>query len=378
MKKIVLIAITAFGLEALVKKEIEELGYEIIKVADGRIDFEANINDIPRVNIWLRCAERILWRMGEFTALSFDELFNETKKIAWEKIIPEDGQIIVEGKAQKSVLGSYRACQAITKKAIIQKLKEKYDREWFAESGAEFKVQIAMLKNEALLTIDTSGLGLHKRGYRQQGGEAPLKETLAAALVKLSHWTKEMQLIDPMCGSGTILIEAAMSARNIAPGLERRFVAENWPGIGKEIWEKERELARKSIKKGIKLKIYGYDISSESIAISKKNAQQAQVLEDISFKKMDIKDLWIDTEFGMVISNFPYGKRMLDFKKINEIYISLHKTFKKKAGWGVYVLTADQIFPNYFKRAKPNKVRKLYNGKIKVDFYQYFASKKEK
>ena len=287
----------------------------------------------------------------------------------------EDGEFTVNGKAVKSTLGSIRACQAIVKKAVVEKLKAHYNVEWFKETGPEFTIQVAMHKDIALLTIDTSGPGLHKRGYRQLWGEAPLKETLAAGLVLLSFWDKDRILIDPMCGSGTILIEAAMIARNIAPGLKREFASEKWPSVDRETWIKERRIAQEAITTEKKLKIFGYDIDEKCIAACKVNARNAGVEENIVFEQKDIKDLWIDKQYGIIISNPPYGKRMSEFKEINEINISIHKTFKKKTGWSVFIMTADELFPNYFKRAEPDRVRKLFNGKIKVNYYQYHGER---
>lgn len=375
MNSITLIATTAFGLESVVKREVQALGFDDARVSEGRIEFDATLADIPTANLWLRSAERVLLKMGEFGALTFDELFEQTKALPWEQIISEDGRFDVLGKAQKSTLGSFRACQAIVKKAVVERLKAEYKRDWFPETGPEFTIQVAMYKDVALLTIDTSGSGLHKRGYRTWAGEAPLKETLAAALVQLSFWNKDRLLIDPMCGSGTILIEAALLARNIAPGLRRTFAAEGWPGIDQTVWAQARARAQEAVIAEGDLHLFGYDIDEESIFYAEINAQNAGVAADITFAQKDIKDLWIDQQFGIVISNPPYGERMADFRDINEIYISIHKTFRKKTGWSLYILTADEMFPKYFKRAWPNRTRKLYNGPIKVNYYQYYGER---
>jgi putative N6-adenine-specific DNA methylase len=375
MNEITLIATAAFGLEKVVKNELIALGFESIKVSEGKIEFEAALGDIPRANLWLRSADRVLLKMGEFPALTFDELFEKTKALPWETFITKDGKFDVNGKAVKSTLGSIRACQAIVKKAVVERLKEKYHQEWFEETGPEFTIQISMLKDVATLTIDTSGAGLHKRGYREEAGEAPLKETLAAALVLLSFWDADRLLIDPMCGSGTILIEAAMIARHIAPGLRRTFASEKWPVIDENYWSESRLAARDVIIPDQKLQIFGYDIDAENIEVCKSNAAIAGVEDVINFERKDVKDLWIDKQYGIVISNPPYGVRMSDFKDINQIYIAINKTFRKKRGWSVYVLTADEMFPNYFKRARPDRVRKLYNGNIKVNYYQYYGDR---
>ncbi|MBI2252732.1 MAG: class I SAM-dependent RNA methyltransferase [Armatimonadetes bacterium] len=375
MAKITLIATAAFGIEAVVKNELKALGFEIIKVSDGKIEFEAVLEDIPKANLYLRCADRVLLKVGEFKALTFDELFEKTKALPWGNLIPENGKFTVKGKSVKSTLGSISACQSIVKKAVVEKLKEKYKVEWFKETGPEFTIQAAMLKDTALLTIDTSGMGLHKRGYRAQSVEAPIKETLAAAIVLLSFWNKDRLLIDPMCGSGTILIEAAMLARNIAPGLKREFVSEKWQMIDEKVWQKERRSAYDALKSDCKLQIFGYDIDKKNIEACKINARNAGVENDIVFEQKDIKNLWIDKPYGVIITNPPYGKRISEFKEINEINITLHKMFKKKTEWSIYVLTADELFPNYFKRSQPDRIRKLYNGKIKVNYYQYYGDK---
>jgi len=272
-------------------------------------------------------------------------------------------------------LVSIRACQSIVKKAVVERLKEKHNKEWFEETGPEFTIQISMLKDVAVLTIDTSGAGLHKRGYREAGGEAPLKETLAAALVLLSFWDADRLLIDPMCGSGTIPIEAAMIARHIAPGLQRGFASEKWPVIDEDYWSESRLAARDVIIPVHKLQLFGYDIDAKSIEVCKSNATIAGVEDVILFERKDIRDLWIDKQYGIVISNPPYGVRMSDFKDINEIYIAINKAFRKKWGWSLYILTADELFPSYFKRARPDRVRKLYNGNIKVNYYQYYGDR---
>jgi len=375
MNEITLIATAAFGLEKVVKNELIALGFENIKVSEGKVEFEATLGDIPRANLWLRSADRVLLKMGEFAAFTFDELFEKTKALPWENLITKDGKFDVNGKAVKSTLGSIRACQSIVKKAVVERLKEKYNKEWFEETGPEFTIQISMLKDVAVLTIDTSGAGLHKRGYREAGGEAPLKETLAAALVLLSFWDADRILIDPMCGSGTILIEAAMIARHIAPGLQRGFASEKWPAIDEDYWSESRLAARDVIIPVHKLQLFGYDIDVKSIEVCKSNATNAGVEDVILFEQKDIRDLWIDKQYGIVISNPPYGVRLSDFKDINEIYIALNKAFRKKWGWSLYILTADELFPSYFKRARPDRVRKLYNGNIKVNYYQYYGDR---
>jgi len=378
MEKIRLIAIHTFGLEAVVKRELISLGFDNIKVTNGKVEFTADPNEIPRASLWLRSADRVLLKMGEFHSVTFDNLFEQTKALPWEAWITKDGKFTVTGKSVKSTLGSVRACQSIVKKAVVERLKGKYKTEWFDETGPEFTIKVSMLKDVATLTIDTSGSGLNRRGYRLQSGEAALKETLAAALVQLSFWKDDRLLIDPMCGSGTILIEAALIARNIAPGLNRNFASEKWPGIDPKAWKDARYAAKSAIRSDCDLRIFGYDVDKMGIKASKSNAKKAGVAKDITFEQRDVKDLWIDQSHGIVISNPPYGIKLGGFKDLNQIYISLHKTFRKKKGWSVYILTADKKFPDYFKRARPDRVRKLFNGPLEVNYYQYFGERPPK
>lgn len=373
--KVTLIATTKFGLEMIVKQEVQALGFAEIVVSDGRIEFTADITDIPKANLWLRAADRVLLKIAEFPAHTFDDLFEQTTALPWEAWITQDGKFTVNAKTHKSALKSARSCQSIVKKAVVERLKSAYQIDWFAETGAEFTIQLALVRNSALLTLDTSGVGLHKRGYREEAGEAPLKETFAAGLVQLSFWQQDRLLIDPMCGSGTILIEAALMGRNIAPGLYRSFAAEGWPAIPAEAWAQARAEAQAAILPGGSLQLQGSDSDPASIEIARSNAAKAGVGNDIQFEVKDVKKVWIDQEFGIVITNPPYGIRLSEYQNLNAIYIALNKMFRKKDGWSVYVLTADQKFPDYFKRAQPDRVRKLYNGTIETNFYQYYGRK---
>lgn len=375
MKKITLLASLTFGLEAIVKRELQALGFNKLKASNGKVEFEADIEDIPKVNLWLRSADRVLLKMGEFSAVTFEELFEQTKSLPWEEWITENGDFKVNGVSVKSTLGSVRACQSIVEKAVVERLKEYYHVNWFEKTGPQYTIKVSILKDIATLSIDTSGPGLNRRGYRQLTGKASIKETMAAALVQLSYWDKERILIDPMCGAGTILIEAAMIARNIAPGLHREFASELWPILDPTIWQKEREIAHNSINNDLDLQILGYDYDEEIIKACKKNAINAGVENDIHFEHKDIKDLWIDQQYGIIITNPPYGMKLGELQDLNQIYISIHKTFKNKLGWSVYVLTADKKFPDYFKRAQPDRVRKLYNGNIEVNYYQYYGER---
>jgi putative N6-adenine-specific DNA methylase len=378
MPKINVIATSTFGLEAVVKRELQDLGFTKLTVADGKIEFEATFEDIPRLNINLRAADRVLVKVGEFPAADFGQLFDRTKELAWEQWIPRDAKITVIGKCVRSILASVRSSQSIAHKAVIERLKSKYQIEWLPETGPEFTIQVAILKDVAQLTLDTSGPGLHKRAYRMQHGEVPLRENLAAALVLLSFWKKDRVLIDPMCGSGTILIEAAMIARRIAPGLKREFASEKWPAIDKGFWDEARKAARAAILPEGELKIFGYDIDPERIKDSQANAKKAGVGQDIIFEQKDIKDLWINQPHGIVICNPPYGIKLGSLKELTPIYVTMHHMFKSKPGWSLYILTGDDRFPDFFKRARPDKVRKLFNGTIEVNYYQYYGEKAEK
>ncbi len=375
MQEITLIAICTFGLEAVVKRELLALGFDRLKVSEGKVEFQARVEDIPKANLWLRSADRVLLKIGQFKAMTFDELFEGTKALPWGEWITEEGVFTVTGTAHKSKLGSVRACQSIVKKAVVENLKAKYHTDWFEENGPEFTIKVTMRKDIALLTIDTSGSGLNRRGYRVHSGEAALKETMASALVQLSFWRDDRLLIDPFCGSGTILIEAAMQARNMAPGLDRNFASEEWPRVHPNAWKVARRKARLAIQTSGGFQIYGYDIDPKMIDASQRNAKKAGVGEDIVFQQKDVKELWIDKPYGIVISNPPYGVKSGEFQEINQIYISLHKTFRKKKGWSIYMLTADKKFPDYFKRAKPDRVRKLFNGPLEVNYYQYYGER---
>ncbi|QIB27999.1 THUMP domain-containing class I SAM-dependent RNA methyltransferase [Caloranaerobacter azorensis] len=377
MSKIELIATTTFGLESVVKREVQNLGYTDIKVENGKVMFTADESAIPKANLWIRSADRILLKMGEFKALTFEELFEKTKALPWEEWITEDGEFTVTGKSVKSKLFSVSDCQAIVKKAVVEKLKTKYKTEWFKETGPKFTIQVSLLKDIATLTIDTSGDGLHKRGYRVNQVEAPLKETLAAALIQLSYWNYDRILLDPFCGSGTIPIEAAMIGKNIAPGLQRSFVSEQWPRIGKKLWKDARVEALKSIKQDVKLNILASDINRKAIEIAKENAFEAGVDDCISFNVINAAEINIKDRYGVIICNPPYGERLGEENEVNKLYRKLGKTFSKLDTWSIYVLTSNEKFEKLFGR-KADKKRKLYNGRIKVDYYQFYGPKPPK
>ncbi len=372
-----LIATTTFGLEAIVKREATRLGFENIKVLDGRVDFTGDESTIAKANLWLRCSERVLINVGEFHAYTFDELFEKTKALPWGDFIPVDGKFTVTGKSVRSGLFSVSDCQAIVKKAVVEKMKAKYKLDWFEETGAEYKIQVGLLKDYVTLTIDTTGPGLHKRGYRDTSMQAPLKETLAAALVDLSYYKKDKILVDPLCGSGTIPIEAALMAKNIAPGLNRKFVSEEWEMIPEKIWEDARTEAKDLIDKEAKLQIFGSDIDQRAIEIAEFNARKARVSDSVKFEVRQMKDLKLNGDFGVIICNPPYGERLGTIKEAEMIYRDMGVAFNQNPTWSVYVITSYEDFEKLFGR-KADAKRKLFNGMIKTDYYQFYGAKPPK
>ncbi len=377
MGQIELIATSTFGLEAVVKRELLNLGYTDLVVENGKVTFKGTERDIPIANLWLRSADRVLLKMGEFKATTFEELFEKTNALPWDEWITEDGEFIVEGKSVDSKLFSISDSQAIVKKAVVEKLKTKYKTEWFKETGAKFTIEVSILKDIATLTIDTSGAGLHKRGYRVESVEAPLKETLAAALIQLSYWNKDRLLLDPFCGSGTIPIEAAMIGKNIAPGLNRNFASEGWPRVEKEYWNDVRREAWDLMLKDYKLNIIGSDIDKRAIRAAKENAESIGLEEDIKFITKDFRDIEFKDEYGVIICNPPYGERIGEKGEVYRLYKDMGKAFKNLDTYSIYVLTSNEDFESlYGKRA--DRKRKLYNGRIKVDYYQYYGPRPPK
>ncbi|GGA61600.1 THUMP domain-containing class I SAM-dependent RNA methyltransferase [Ornithinibacillus halotolerans] len=373
-KKIKLIATAAMGLESVVADEVRELGYDV-QVDNGKVIFEAPISAIPRCNLWLRTADRVRVVVGEFKATTFDELFEGTKALDWENYISEDGQFPVTGKSVKSTLFSVPDCQKIVKKAIAERLKRKYGMvSKMPETGAMYKVEVSLLKDVALLTLDSSGVGLHKRGYRIGQGEAPLKETMAAALVLLTNWRSEFPLIDPFCGSGTIPIEAALIGQNIAPGFNREFASEDWHFIRSKHWDDAFQEAEDLAKYDVKLEIIGSDIDHKMIDIAKNNSLEAGLGDLITYKQMQVSDLTIRKDNGYIITNPPYGQRLGEEEDVKEMYRDLGNIMKNHPSWSVYLLTAYEAFENVYGQ-QATKKRKLFNGFIKTDYYQYFGKK---
>lgn len=377
MKDIELIATTTFGLEAVAKRELEALGFKDLKVDNGKITFPSNKRGIAKSNIWLRTADRVLLKMGEFKALSFDELFEKTKALPWDEWLGKDANFVVEGKSIKSKLYSVPDCQRIVEKAVVEKLKTKYDVDWFEKTGAKYTIEVALLKDVATLTIDTSGAGLHKRGYRERAGDAPIKETLAAAMVLLSFWNKDRVLYDPFCGSGTILIEAAMIGRNIAPGLDREFDAEAWHMVDEKYWKEEKRAAFKAIDNESKLELLGSDTDKRSILRARDNAASLGLEDDISFFMKDMRDVDLKDDYGVLITNPPYAERMGEKEEVQNLYVDLGKKFQEFKTWSIYVITSDEKFETLYGR-KADRTRKLYSGRIKVDYYQYYGPRPSK
>jgi len=373
--KLELIATATFGLEAVVKREIEALGYKIIRSEDAKITYMGDERAIARSNLWLRSADRVLLKMGEFKALEFEDLFQQTKAIAWENIIPADGKFTVTGTSVKSKLHSVPACQSIVKKAIVERLGSFYCIDRFEETGAEYTVKVTILKDRVTLTIDTSGTGLHKRGYRVCDVAAPIKETLAAAMVQLSFWKAGRLLVDPCCGSGTIPIEAAMIGRNIAPGLNRKFASQEWDIIPPEIWKEERKAAFEAIDYDADIRIEASDISGRAVEAAIENAAEAGVDDCVEFKKMDMARLTAEEEGGIVITNPPYGERIGEKKQIEAIYSAYNEFYRKNPTWSLFMVTTDKEVENKIFGRPADRRRKLYNGRLEVCYYQFHGQK---
>jgi putative N6-adenine-specific DNA methylase len=376
MQDIRYIATAAFGLEAIVAYELKQLGYTEVKVENGRVAFLAGADAAARCNLWLRSADRLLIEVGRFSARSFDELFEGTRALPWQDWLPKNARFPVNGKTIKSQLYSVSDCQAIVKKATVEKLKQSYPQKWFAEDGPLYQLEVSILEDNVSITMDCSGAGLHKRGYRKEQGEAPLKETLAAAMVSLSRWKKDRPLIDPFCGSGTIAIEAAMIACNIAPGLRRSFDAEHWPQFSPRIWSQARQEALDSVKIYNDLGIEGFDIDRSCIKLARSNALRAGIAKQISFRTGAVRELKSPFHYGYLICNPPYGERLLDDKQIKSVYQDLAKSWAHLNTWSAYILTPYQGLEKVMGR-KADKRRKLFNGRIPCTFYQFYGPRPE-
>ena len=371
-----LIASTTFGLEAVVSRELKQLGYDQQTTEDGKVAFEADAAAIARTNLWLRSAERVLVQVGQFEAFDFGELFDRTIELPWEDWLPENAYFPVRGKSVRSQLHSVPDCQAIVKKAIVERLKRKYHKVWFQENGPNYTVEVALLKDRATLTIDTSGSGLHKRGYRKLVGEAPLKETLAAAMIQLSYWNPGRMLLDPFCGSGTIPIEAAMIGRNIAPGLRREFAAEAWPIVPHEVWKQARTEARDLIRPKLDAPIVGSDLDPNAIKLAKHHASEAGVAADMRFENRDFAQISGPDllPYGCLIANPPYGERLGELDEAEALYARLGTFCNRLNAWSVYVLTSHKEFERLYGKGSDRR-RKLFNGRIECIYYQFQGPK---
>ena len=369
-----LIATAAFGVESVVKRELGWLGVPDARAENGKIYFTGDEAMICKANLWLRCADRVFINMGQFKAETFEELFQGTKAIPWEDLLGEHGAFPVSGKSVKSTLHSVPNCQKIVKKAIAERLKSVYGSDWLDETGPVYKIEVALLNDNVTLTVDTSGTGLHKRGYRDKAGEAPLKETLACAMLYISRWKGDRVLLDPLCGSGTIPIEAAMMAVNMAPGLHRHFAFEAWPQIPKSLWSKVKGEAEAVVKWDTPTRIYGSDIDYFALKLAMEHAEKAGVAGKIHFQKLDFANTSSRFKYGFIVTNPPYGERLSDKSQVEELYRKMGEHFTKFDTWSYYIITSYEGFEKCFGR-RADKKRKLYNGMLKCDYYQYFGPK---
>lgn len=379
MKKYQIITPCNFGLESVLKKEIIDLGYEIKQVEDGKVTFEGDAEAICRANVFLRTAERVLLCVGKFKATTFEELFEKTKQLPWEELIPVDGKFWVKKATSiKSKLFSTTDIQSIVKKAIVERLKQKYPVSWFEENGAEYPLRVSLLKDEVTITLDTSGDSLHKRGYRLLAGKAPIKETIAASLIQLTPWRKDRILVDPFCGSGTFLIEAAMMGANIAPGMNRSFISEEWSNIiSKKCWYQTLDEAHDMVNLHVEMDLQGYDIDDEMVKIARENAKLAGVDKFIHFQRRAVQDLNHPKKYGFMISNPPYGERIEDKKNLPALYEEIGKAMQRLDSWSCYLITSYEDAERYIGR-RADKNRKLYNGMIKTYYYQFMGPKPKK
>lgn len=370
MDKLKLLCPCLFGLESILSGEIKRMGGEDVRVSDGKVTFCGDLSMLARANLNLRTAERVMIVLGQFPAQSFEELFQGVKALPWEDFIGEKDRFPVKGWALNSKLASVPDCQAIIKKAAVERLKEKYKISWFEETGSLYQIQFSILKNEATIMLDTSGVGLHKRGYRRDANDAPIKETLAAGIVDLARVKPDSVFYDPFCGSGTFLVEAATKALNIAPGINRRFAAEKWPLIPEKIWQEERSRCFDQVRRDAAFTAYGSDLDRECVLLSEANAKKAGVGARVKLQKADIKDFAPETENGIVICNPPYGERLLDIQQAEALYRVMGKQFNSK-GYSYYIISPHDNFEKLFGRSA-SKRRKLYNGMIRCQLYMYF------
>lgn len=360
-----------FGVEGLVADELRKMEAPGVEAQNGRVLFDGSDEMLARANLWSRFGERVLVWLGDFEARSFEELFQGVRALPWERWIGKQDAFPVKGSSLSSKLASIPDCQAIVKKAVVERLKQKYSLNWFEETGPRFQIQFLILKDRVSLMIDTSGLGLHKRGYRANSAEAPIRETLAAAMVYLSRVRHDANLIDPFCGSGTILIEGALYAKNMAPGRNRRFTAEEWNCVPPEVWKRERERARSMEISDVPFQAHGYDIDGAAVSLTRENAVKAGVADRVYAEQRDISEFRAEGEYGCVICNPPYGERLLDLKQAQELYRTMGRVFERRHGWNYSVISPDETFETCYGRAADRR-RKLYNGMIKCQYYMFY------
>jgi len=367
-----------FGMESVLKQEILDLGYEIVQVEDGKVTFAGDATAFARANVFLRTTERVLWKVGSFHAETFEELFQGTKAIPWEAIIPADGKFwVAKANSVKSKLFSPSDIQSIMKKAMVERMKQHYQVNWFEETGAHYPVRVSILKDEVTVGIDTSGESLHKRGYRKLTSKAPITETLAAALILLSPWNKDRILVDPFCGSGTIPIEAAMIGANIAPGMNREFLAQTWNNIPKKMWPAAVEEAKSKIRTDVELSIQGYDLDGEIIKAARQNARMAGVDQYIHFQQRPVNQLNHPKKYGFVITNPPYGERLEEKAAMPALYKEIGAAFARLDTWSFYVITSYEDAQTHIGK-KADKNRKIYNGMLKTYLYQFMGPRPPK
>lgn len=374
-----LIAPCHFGLEAVLKKEIIDLGYDISLVEDGRVTFIGDDEAICRANVFLRTAERILLKVGDFKATTYEELFQATKAIPWEEYIPDDGKFwVTKASSIKSKLFSPSDIQSIMKKAMVERMKQSYKKDWFPESGSKYPLRVFLYKDQVTVGIDTSGDSLHKRGYRTLNSKAPITETLAAALILLTPWNKDRILVDPFCGGGTFPIEAAMIAANIAPGMNRSFLAEEWKNIiPRKCWYDTLDEANEMVDTTVQVDIQGYDVDGDIIKAAKANAEAAGVGHMIHFQKRDVCELSHPKKYGFIITNPPYGERIEEKENLPALYKTIGDRYKALDSWSMYLITSYEETEKYIGR-KADKNRKIYNGMLKTYYYQFMGPRPPK
>ena len=368
-----------FGLEAVCKREIADLGYEIVKVEDGKVTFAGDMDALVRANIFLRTTQRILLKVAEFKALTFEELFQNVKKVPWEEYFPSDARFwVTKATSVKSKLFSPSDIQSIVKKAMVERMKEHYHINWFEEDGADYPVRVIIYKDIVTIGLDTSGESLHKRGYRRMVSKAPIEETLAAALIKLTPWNKSRILVDPFCGSGTFPIEAAMIAANIAPGMNREFTAEQWKNIiDRKVWYECVKEAQDMVNDDITVDIQGYDIDGDVVKAARENAKRAGVDHLIHFQQRPVAELHHPKKYGFIVTNPPYGERLEDKADLPELYSQIGEAYRRLDAWSMYLITSYEDTERYIGR-KADKNRKIYNGMLKTYFYQFMGPKPPK